>query len=158
MEFAISLLVVALVVLLPSRARAEDRWGISIWGLSYHVDRSVDYNEDNWGLGVRYYLKPDRYFVEFDALRNSNRGLVLPLSAGAEFRMAPLPAGCKLLGVAALTVAYYQYPSRNVTEIKVGPVPGIAIGCGRVKGNIMAVLRKSSEPLAALTASLTIGF
>ena len=158
MEFAISLLVVALVVLLPSRARAEDRWGISIWGLSYHVDRSVDYNEDNWGLGLRYYLKPDRYFVEFDALRNSNRGLVLPLSAGAEFRMAPLPAGCKLLGVAALTVAYYQYPSRNVTEIKVGPVPGIAIGCGRVKGNIMAVLRKSSEPLAALTASLTIGF
>jgi len=157
-EFAISLLVVALVVLLPSRARAEDRWGISIWGLSYHVDRSVDYNEDNWGLGLRYYLKPDRYFVEFDALRNSNRGLVLPLSAGAEFRMAPLPAGCKLLGVAALTVAYYQYPSRNVTEIKVGPVPGIAIGCGRVKGNIMAVLRKSSEPLAALTASLTIGF
>ena len=158
MEFAISLLVVALVVLLPSRARAEDRWGISIWGLSYHVDRSVDYNEDNWGLGLRYYLKPDRYFVEFDALRNSNRGLVLPLSAGAEFRMAPLPAGCKLLGVAALTVAYYQYPSRNVTEIKVGPVPGVAIGCGRVKGNIMAVLRKSSEPLAALTASLTIGF
>jgi len=157
-EFAISLLVVALVVLLPSRARAEDRWGISIWGLSYHVDRSVDYNEDNWGLGLRYYLKPDRYFVEFDALRNSNRGLVLPLSAGAEFRMAPLPAGCNLLGVAALTVAYYQYPSRNVTEIKVGPVPGIAIGCGRVKGNIMAVLRKSSEPLAALTASLTIGF
>jgi len=157
-EFAISLLVVALVVLLPSRARAEDRWGISIWGLSYHVDRSVDYNEDNWGLGLRYYLKPDRYFVEFDALRNSNRGLVLPLSAGAEFRMAPLQAGCKLLGVAALTVAYYQYPSRNVTEIKVGPVPGIAIGCGRVKGNIMAVLRKSSEPLAALTASLTIGF
>jgi len=157
-EFAISLLVVALVVLLPSRARAEDRWGISIWGLSYHVDRSVDYNEDNWGLGLRYYLKPDRYFVEFDALRNSNRGLVLPLSAGAEFRMAPLPAGCKLLGVAALTVAYYQYPSRNVTEIKVGPVPGVAIGCGRVKGNIMAVLRKSSEPLAALTASLTIGF
>ena len=158
MEFAITLLAVAVLVLLPARARADDRWGVSIWGLSYHVDRSVDYNEDNWGLGLRYYLKPGRYFVELDALRNSNRGLVLPLSAGAEFRMAPLPAGCKLLGVAALTVAYYQYPSRNVTEIKVGPVPGVAIGCGRVKGNIMAVLRKSSEPLAALTASLTIGF
>ena len=62
-------------------ARRRERWGISIWGLSYHVDRSVDYNEDNWGLGVRYYLKPDRCFVEVDALRNSNRGLVVPASA-----------------------------------------------------------------------------
>ena len=148
-EFGITLLVVAILVLLPSPARADDRWGISIWGLSYHVDRSVDYNEDNWGLGLRYYLKPGRYFVEFDALRNSNRGLV---------RIAPLPAGCKLFAVAALTAAYYQYPNRNTTDIKIGPVPGVAIGCGHVKGNIMAVLRKSSEPLAALTASLTIGF
>jgi hypothetical protein len=140
-------------------ARAEDsRWGIAIWGLSYHVDRSVDYNEDNWGLGLRYYAKPDKYFVEFDALRNSNRGLVLPLSAGAEFRMAPLPAGCKLFGVAALTLAYYQYPSQDRTDIKFGPVPGIAVGCGHMKGNVMAVLRKSSEPLAAVTASLTILF
>jgi len=157
-EFGVTLLVVAILVLLPSRARADDRWGISIWGLSYHVNRSVDYNEDNWGLGVRYYFKPDRLFLEVDALRNSNRGLVLPLSAGAEFRIAPLPAGCKLFAVAALTAAYYQYPNRNTTEVKVGPVPGVAVGCGHVRGNIMAILRKSSEPLAALTASLTIGF
>ena len=146
------------LTLSASTARADDRWGLAIWGLSYHVDRSVDYNEDNWGLGLRYYLKPGRYFVEFDALRNSNRGLVLPLSAGAEFRIAPLPAGCKLFAVAALTAAYYQYPNRNTTEVKVGPVPGVAVGCGHVRGNIMAILRKSSEPLAALTASLTIGF
>ena len=140
-------------------ARADDRhWGLSLWGLSYHVDRSVDYNEDNWGLGVRYYLKPNRFFLEFDALRNSNRGLVLPLSAGAEFRIAPLPAGCRLSAVAALTLAYYRYPDRDLTDIKFGPVPGVSIGCGRVKANIMAVLRKSSEPLAALTASITIMF
>jgi hypothetical protein len=157
-EFAVTLLVVALLALLPSSARADDRWGISLWGLSYHVDRSVDYNEDNWGVGLRYYFKPDRFFVELDALRNSNRGLVLPLSAGAELRIAPLPAGCKLFAVAALTAAYYQYPNRNTTDIKVGPVPGVAVGCGRLKGNLMAVLRKSSEPLAALTASLTIVF
>ncbi len=148
-----------LLGVLPAPAHAEDpHWGIALWGLSYHVDRSIDYNEDNWGLGLRYYLKPDRFFVEFDALRNSNRGLVLPLSAGAEFRMAPLPAGCNLFAVAALTLAYYQYPNRNTTDIKFGPVPGVAIGCGHLKGNVMAVLRKSSEPLAALTASLTIVF
>jgi len=122
------------------------------------VDRSVDYNERNWGLGLRYYLKPERFFVEADALRNSNRGLVLPVSAGAEFRIAPLPASCRLLGVGALTLAYYQYPNRNTTDIKFGPVPGVSVGCGHVKANLMAVLRKSSEPLAALTASLTIVF
>ena len=148
-----------LIVVLPATTYAEDeRWGIDIWGLSYHVDRSVDYNEDNWGLGFRYYIKPDRFFLEFDALRNSNRGLVLPLSAGAEFRIAPLPAGCKLFAVAALTAAYYQFPAKHTTEVKVGPVPGAAIGCGHLKTNVMAVLRKSSEPLAALTASVTIVF
>ena len=53
-----------LAVALPSSALGGDeRWGVSIWGLSYHVDRSVDYNEDNWGLGLRYYFKPDKYFV-----------------------------------------------------------------------------------------------
>ena len=88
------LLVLLLLLALPSTLQAEgQQWGINIWGVSYHVDRSVDYNEDNWGLGVRYYIRPDRFFLEFDALRNSNRGLVLPLSAGAEVRIAPLPAG-----------------------------------------------------------------
>jgi hypothetical protein len=149
---------VAVVAALPVTARAQGQWGVSIWGLSYHVDRSVDYNEDNWGLGLRYYFKRDKYFVEGDALRNSNRGLVLPLSAGAEFRVAPLPAACKLFAVAALTLAYYQYPNRDTTDIKFGPVPGVSIGCGHVKANGVAVLRKSSEPLAALAASVTILF
>jgi hypothetical protein len=154
-----ALLALALLAAVPASARADDRrWGVSLWGLSYHVNRSVDYNEDNWGLGVRYYFKPDRLFFEADALRNSNRGLVLPASLGLEFRIAPLPAGCKLSGVAALTAAYYQYPNQNRTDIKIGPVPGATIGCGRVKANLIAVLRKSSEPLAALTASLTIMF
>jgi hypothetical protein len=154
-----ALICAALLLALPGAARADDqRWGLSLWGLSYHINRSADYNEDNWGLGVRYYVRPNRLFVEADALRNSNRGLALPVSLGADFRIAPLPAGCKLLGVAALTLAYYQYPNRNTTEIKIGPVPGLTIGCGRVKVNGIAVLRKSSEPLAALTASLTIMF
>ena len=143
----------------PATLRAEgEHWGINLWGLSYHVDRSVDYDEHNWGLGVRYYFKPDRFFVEVDALRDSNRGLVLPVSAGAEFKIAPLPAGCKLSAVAALTAAYYQFGNTNTSVVKYGPVPGVAIGCGRARVNIMAVLRKSSEPLAALTASLTIVF
>ena len=154
-----SILALWLLLVLPSTTYGEgQQWGINIWGLSYHVDRSVDYNEDNWGVGVRYYIRPDRFFLEFDALRNSNRGLVLPLSTGAEFRIAPLPAGCKLFAVAALAAAYYQFPAKHTTEVKFGPVPGMTIGCGHLKANVIAVLRKSSEPLAALTASLTIVF
>ena len=152
-------MLLALLLARPSPARAQDhRWGIAIWGLSYHVDRSVDYDEHNWGLGLRYYFKPDKFFAEIDALRDSNRGLVVPLSAGAEFPIVPLPVGCKLFAVAALAAAYYQYPNRGTADIKFGPVPGVTIGCGHVKTNIMAVLRKSSEPLAAVTASLTIVF
>jgi len=65
-------LLVLIAIALPSPAHADEpRWGVSIWGLSYHVNRSVDYNEDNWGLGVRYYFKPNRLFLEADALRNS---------------------------------------------------------------------------------------
>jgi hypothetical protein len=158
-RFSRLLLLLLIAVGLPASAFAGDqRWGVSIWGLSYHTNRSVDYNEDNWGLGVRYYFKPNRLFLEADALRNSNRGLVLPVSLGAEFRVLPLPAGCQLSGVVALTAAYYQYPNQNRTDFKVGPVPGVTIGCGRVKGNVIVVLRKSSEPLAAVTASLTIMF
>jgi hypothetical protein len=152
------LLTLLLVLVLPAPARAQDQWGIALWGLSYHVDRSVDYDEHNWGLGVRYYFKPDKYFVEADALRDSNRGLVVPVSIGAEFRIAPLPAGCKLFGVAALTAAYYEFGNTGTSVVKYGPVPGIAVGCGHLKTNVMAVLRKSSEPLAALTASVTILF
>jgi hypothetical protein len=155
-----ALLGAALLIAVPAAARADDqRWGVSIWGLSYHVNRSADYNEDNWGLGGRYYFKPARLFVEADALRNSNRGLVVPASLGLEFKMAPLPAGCAVSGVVALTAAYYQYPNLGTTDFKIGPVPGVTVGCGRVKGNLIAILRKSSSsPLAALTASLTIMF
>ena len=80
-------LTIACVLGCSSAARADDdrdaRWGIAIWGLSYHVSRTIDYNEANVGLGLRYYFNR-RLFVEGDALRNSNRGIVLPASAGAE--------------------------------------------------------------------------
>jgi hypothetical protein len=169
-------LVFALVAASPLRAQpaggddqpdADPQWAITAWGLSYHINRSVDYNESNWGLGLRYSRKPQwrwlgmnkdsRVFVEADALRNSNRGLVVPIAAGVQYRVAPIPGGCQFLAVGAVAFAYYRYPQRDLTDLKFGPVPGVAIRCGRVTTNMIAVLRKSSEPLAALTFSLTIG-
>ena len=136
----------------------EPRWGITIWGLSYHADKAVDYSEGNWGLGVQYYAKPRRLFLEVDALRNSNRGLVIPASIGAELGIGTLPGGCRLAAVGAFTVAYYENQHKDTTEIKFGPVPGVTLGCRHVKVNVMAILKSSKPVLAAMVASLTLPF
>jgi len=135
---------------------AERRWGVSIWGVSYHINRSIDYDEANVGLGVRY-LFNKYFFVEADALRDSNRGLVLPVSAGAELGFKSI-GPCRLAAVAALTLAYYQNLRTESDYFKFGPVPGAAITCGRAKTNIVVILSPSRQPIAALAASLTILF
>lgn len=143
------------------------QWGISIWGLSYHPDKHIDYDAVNWGLGVRYYNRPqwrwlgknpdNRFFLEGDALRNSNSGIVIPFSAGAEYRIGSRPDVCKLFAVVALTLAYYQNSFRHTTDFKYGPVPGIAVGCGPIKVNASIVL-SAHAPLAAVVGSMTIVF
>jgi hypothetical protein len=160
----LSLVLLTVIGLLPSPAAAQDqdgqpprRWGMTIWGASYHINDSIDYAANNWGLGVRYYIKPRHFFVEGDALRNSNRGLVLPVSAGAEIGVGTIGI-CHFSALAALTAAYYQNPRKNLDQVKWGPVPGMTIGCGRFKTNVLVILSPSNQPLAAIAASLTILF
>ena len=142
----------------PPALTAEDpdqRWGISIWGLSYHIDDEIDFDEANVGLGLRYYFNQP-VFVEVDALRNSNGGLAVPVSAGLELRVASLGRACNLYAVAAGTVVYYQNRRTDREYVKAGPVPGVTLGCGRVKTNAIIVLRASHQPVAVIAASLTI--
>jgi len=152
-------LTIVIVVGVTSAAFAQDnrdrRWGISIWGLSYHVDQEIDYDEANLGLGLRVYFNR-HVFVEADALRNSNRGLMLPFSAGAEFEVASISRACALSAVGTLTMAYYQNPRTDTNSFQIGPVPGVAMTCGPVKANVFTILRPSRQPLAALAVSLTI--
>jgi hypothetical protein len=153
-------LAIGFVVALSSVAFADGerdpRFGLSVWGLSYHFDRAIDYDEANVGLGLRYYF--NRYvFVEGDALRNSNRGLVLPVSAGLELRVGSLWGACTVSAMGAATIAYYQNLRTGTDYFKVGPVPGVVFGCGRLRTNIVAILSRSrQQPLAAIAASLTI--
>ena len=133
----------------------DKRWGISIWGLSYHIDDAIDFDEANVGLGLRYYFS-HRVFVEADALRNSNRGLAVPVSAGLDFKVASLGQACSLYAVAAGTVVYYQNPRTEREYFQAGPVPGVTLGCGRVKTNAIVVLRPSRQPVAVIAASITI--
>jgi hypothetical protein len=95
-------------------------------------------------------------FVEVDALRNSNRGLAVPLSAGVDFKVASLGQACKLYAVAAGTVVYYQNQRTEREYVRAGPVPGVTLGCGRVKTNAIVVLRPSHQPVAVIAVSLTI--
>jgi hypothetical protein len=172
------LVLLVLVVTVPSMTLAQDakdeskkddspRWGISMWGLSYHINRTLEFTERNWGIGVRYDARPDwawlgqneanRVFVEADALRNSHNGLLLPLSAGAESAMGTV-AGCTALAMGAFTLAYYRNPARGLSELKFGPVPGVVIACGHLRTNVTVVLSKSRQPLAAIVGSLTVMF
>ena len=143
----------------PSAAlAAEDpdkRGGISIWGLSYHIDDEIDFAEANVGLGLRYYVHR-LVFVEIDALRNSNRGLAVPVSAGLDLKVASLGRACNLYAVAAGAVVYYQNRRTEREYFRAGPVPGVSLGCGRVKTNAIIVLKPSRQPVSVITASLTI--
>jgi hypothetical protein len=133
----------------------DQRLGISIWGLSYHIDHQIDFDDANVGLGLRYYVHR-RVFVEVDALRNSNRGLAVPVSAGLELKVASLGRACNLYAVAAGAVVYYQNRRTEREYFRAGPVPGVTLGCGRVKTNAIVVLRPSRQPVSVIVASLTI--
>lgn len=133
----------------------DTRWAVTLWGLSYHVDKTIDYDEHNWGAGIRRYFGR-RVFVEADGLRNSNRGLVIPASIGIELGIGTLFDSCHMSAVAALTAAYYENTRTHVDDFKIGPVPGVAVRCGRIQPNVVAVLRRAGEPLVALVAAVTI--
>jgi hypothetical protein len=148
------------VALAPSAAAADaddGRLGVTIWGLSYHVNNAIDYETNNWGAGLRYYVSR-HLFVEGDALRNSNRGIVLPVSFGGELRIASIGDACHISAMAAVTVAYYQNLRTASDYVKWGPVPGVSVRCGHFQPNVIAVLSKSDQILAAVVASATIRF
>ncbi len=136
---------------------SEGRLGATIWGLSYHINKSIDYEANNWGAGLRYYVSP-HLFVEGDALRNSNRGIVLPVSFGGELRVASIGDACHVSAMAALTLAFYQNLRTNSDYVKWGPVPGVSVHCGHFQPNVIAVLSPSNQLVAAVAASLTIRF
>ena len=148
-----------LVTVFPSPVLAaedrDQRWGISIWGLSYHIDDDIDFDDANVGLGLRYYFNR-LVFTEVDALRNSNGGLAVPLSVGVDLKVASLGKACNLYAVAAGTVVYYQNSRIEREYFRAGPVPGVTLGCGRVKTNAIIVLRPARQPVSVIVASLTI--
>ena len=155
---------------LSERSGACRNVSLNLWGLSYHPDRTKGYNEQNWGAGVSCYSHPNipwllgtgrdnRLVLEGDAMINSWRGLIVPVSIGANYRVKAFAGGCKLYAVAALTAAYYSNPVTNISRVDVGPIPGVSLGCGGIRTNMMFVPSTSSKaPLAVAIASMSIVF
>jgi len=142
--------------------------GLNVWGLSYHVNRNTPYDERNWGAGLTCYSRPNlswlgrdennQIFFESDALINSWHGLVLPLSLGVDYTLKNFDA-CRLSVIGAMTVAYYQLPERGISEVRWGPLPGFALGCGRIRTNMILVPNASKQqPLSAVVASMSVLF
>lgn len=158
---SVSIAIVWAVTLAPPAAAADGggngRLGVTIWGLSYHINKSIDYETNNWGAGLRYYLSR-HLFVEADALRNSNRGIVLPVSLGGQLRVASIAGTCDVSAMAALTVAFYQNLRTHSDYVKWGPVPGVSVRCGHLEPNVIVVLSPSNQLVAAVAASFTIRF
>jgi hypothetical protein len=152
---ALAILVTGLSSPLLAADDPDQRWGISFWGLSYHIDDEIDFDEANVGVGLRYYFNR-LVFTELDALRNSNGGLAVPLSVGLDLKVASFGQVCSLYAVAAGTVIYYQNRRTDREYFRAGPVPGVTLGCGRVKTNAIIVLRPSRQPVSVIVASLTI--
>jgi len=169
----------------PTASRAQDeihargentlgpcqQLGLNVWGVSYHPNRSINYNEKNWGAGMTCYMRPDarwllgsdpdnQLVLEGDAMLNSWRGLMVPVSLGVNYRLKSFANGCKLFFVGAAVAAYYQNPIKGISEVDVGPVPGFAFGCGAIRSNVMLVPSASAgqRPLAAVIASWTVRF
>jgi hypothetical protein len=160
MRARVLVLAAVCVIALAQPARADDdpdddpAWGVTIWGLSYHFSTTIDYDEQNWGAGLRYYFNR-HVFTEGDVLRNSNRGIVVPVSVGVDVPAGSI-AGCKVSAVGAVTLAYYQNLRTESNYFKFGPVPGVSFRCGRWQPNLVAILTPSHQIVAALAASLTI--
>ena len=142
---------------------------LNLWGVSYHPDRTKGYNEQNWGAGFSCYTHPNipwllgsgrdnRLVVEGDAMLNSWRGLMVPLSVGLNYRVKSFSGGCKLFFVTALTVAYYNDPHKNASEVDWGPIPGVSLGCGNIRTNMVLVPSASRVPLAVAIASVSVVF
>jgi hypothetical protein len=142
--------------------------GVDVWGLSYHLNHhDFHYNDTNLGGGLRCYERPDwrvlgrrkdtQLFVQADALVDSHRGILFPVSVGVETRVANVSNTFTLFAEGALTLAYYgRAASDGASQLRWGPVPALVLGCGRAKINGMFVPSPSREVLAAVAASLTI--
>lgn len=124
----LSLCLLALLHTLPGAtavAAAENWWGVNIYGLSWHPDRSTARDEDldnevNPGLGLRYDFSPanSRWltFAEAGVFRDSGREWAKMAGVGAQYRLT------RRLSAGGALAAFYS-DTYNKGDPFIAPVP-----------------------------------
>ena len=92
---------------------STNHFAVNAWGLSYHETRNKGYNEQNWGLGLRWYH--GCWFLAADNMRNSVRGMTLALGGGYEYPVTTIK-GYTLSIAGQLTRLDYEVPGRGVAH------------------------------------------
>lgn len=116
--------------LLPLSALAEtgegNRWGLNVFGLSYHTDRSqaqgMELNELNFGLGVRREF--GKAFTEASLYKNSFGHTARYVGAGYQFHLKNWRLGGMIVAG--------QGKGYNENRPFVAPVPLLSYDFGRV--------------------------
>lgn len=124
-----------LCVLLASTsclAEEDIHFAVDLWGASRHADRKRNYNEQNWGIGVRGYY--GNWFVSLDRMRNSVNGYTRAVGFGYEYPVVKFSGYTLSLGGEAIRLDY-QIPDRGTLHGSV-LLPELSIRKGQVSGNI----------------------
>jgi hypothetical protein len=120
----------------------EGEFGVNIFGLSLHTNRSEGHNEVNPGVGLRYVLwePAPRWALFSDAsiYYDSGRHWAKYVALGASYRFAE----SWTVGAA---VAYAQSKTYNDGKAFFTVIPGVAYEYGPVVFNVVLVPSESSD-------------
>lgn len=144
-----------LPILSATPAHAEDdhsgEWWINAGGISHHFNRSMDFNERNWGAGVEYVLSNDVSLVAGE-YRNSVRTTTRYLGAS----YTPLSFGPARFGIVAGAADGYRMMRDGGFFPIISPV--INIEGKRFGANLLVIPSVASNVRSALAIQFKIRF
>lgn len=103
------------------------KWAINIWGRSDHEGSRGKKEEENGGVGLRFFYDENSFFSA-DFMRNSARGLMRSLTWGRELELLKF-WGYKLLWVGNLSLISYEIPGRGTLK-GIVPIPALSVKNG----------------------------
>ncbi|MCR4334048.1 MAG: hypothetical protein NUV60_03515 [Patescibacteria group bacterium] len=146
------LLFFAVSGLVPAFA-ADNHIAVDFWGLSYHGNRDRNYNEQNWGLGLRAYH--GKWFVAADRMKNSSRGQTTAFGVGYEYPFANV-RGYVFSVAAEVARVNYEFPGRGTAHGTL-IIPFLSVRKDALGGNV-ALIPPNGRRKAILLFSATYHF
>lgn len=156
------IIAMVLMVLVATPARA-DQWSLLINGKSVHLDEQpgVDFNEENWGLGVQYDLDitPRKWvpFVNASGLKDSN-GNASYYAGGGTVRRFTLgkQKGSSHLDAGLVAFLMVRKEFRNGDPF-LGILPVVSFGTDRIALNVTYIPKVDPKMVPIVFLQLKIG-